>query len=423
MTWDLSAKSASNVTPNELADSGYAWRRLGYTALIGVICNASLWASVALMPAIQAEFALTRAEASHPYIAIMAGFLLGSPILGRMTDRLGITVVLIASTLTVSLGYVAGVMATNLPLFLLAQFVVGLGSAVGFAPLTADLTHWFTRRRGLAVSVGTGLISLSGLFWAAVTTGALQHGSWREVHLYIACGVLSAIPLSFLLRKRVPRGLLDAADAASDPRMTSIILPAPAVKWVLALAGICCCTAMAVPSIHIVAICSDLGYTFVQGSQLMSTMIVAGVISRLAIGLIIDRIGPLPILLLSSTVQMLSLLLYIPMQGLISLHLVTVIFGLAQGGILPAYPLIVRQYLPARSAGSVIGFVGMGTLFGMAFGGWLSGWLYDLSGAYALPFVSAIAWNLVNLAVVGLFSWRFGTCRTSAGTSPLTTST
>lgn len=402
MTDSIAAAASGKASPPLLTDTPYAWRRLGYGMLIGVICNAAHWTSVSLMPSLQAEFALTRAEASHPYIAIMLGFLVGSPFLGRMTDRFGITRVLICATVVVSLSYCAGGMAPNIYIFLISQFFVGLGSAVGFAPLAADISHWFRRRRGLALSLASCAGYFSGLFWTKIIAQTLQNGTWRDVHMVIGIGVLGVIPLSFLLRRRVPTHVLDAADIDSAKKAQDAGLSPRVVKWMLAVAGLGCCVAMAIPQIHIVAICGDFGFSLAQGNDVLSAMIMAGIASRIVVGLLIDKLGPIPILLIGSTLQMLALVLYIQMNGSASLYLVSIIFGFAQGGILPAYPLIVREYLPARSAGEVIGFISMWTLFGMAFGGWLSGWLYDQTGSYATAFLNGIGWNLLNILLISL---------------------
>jgi MFS family permease len=341
------AASAPTVT-----DSSYSWRRLFYSVLIGVVSNASLWTSVTLMLSLQAEFALTRTEASYPYIAIMLGFLIGSPALGRWSDRYGITRVLLGASVVGSLAYVAGGLAHNIWLFLLSQVFVGLGTAVGFAPLTADISHWSRRRRGLAVAIVSSSGYVSGVFWTSVIADVLQDGSWRDVHMIIGAGLLAIVPLSLLLRRRVPVHLLDEADRHSAQNAKDAGISPVAIKWILAIAGVSCCIAMAIPQIHIVALCKDLGYTISQGSELLSMILLGGIVS----GAMIDRVGPVRILLIGSVLQMLTLCLYIPFDGLASLQAVSLIFGLAQGGILPSYPLIVREYLPERSAGMVIGF-------------------------------------------------------------------
>ena len=123
------------------------------------------------------------------------------------------------------------------------------------------------------------------------------------------------------------------------------------------LAGLACCVAMSMPQVHIVAYCADLGYGPARGAEMLSLMLGFGVVSRLAFGLIADRIGGIGTLIVGSVLQCLALLFYIPFDGLASLYVVSAFFGLAQGGIVPSYALIVRDYFPARQAGFRISLV------------------------------------------------------------------
>lgn len=381
-------------------DSPVSWRRLVYAALIGLISNASLWTSVALMPSLQDQFDLTRTEASYPYIAIMAGFLIASPALGRLSDRHGIARVLFFASFVGSAGYITGGFAQSFSVFLVSQIIVGVGTAAGFAPLSADISHWFRRRRGLAVAIVSSTGYISGIFWSSIIAQVLHHGSWRDVHLIIGVALLTVAPLSYLLRLRVPESLLDEADRHSKQPSGTAGMSAVAIKWLLAIAGVSCCIAMAMPQVHLVSLCLDLGLTISQGNDLLATMLLGGIASRIISGAIIDKVGATRILVVGSALQMVALSLYIPFDGLASLYLVSLISGLAQGGILPSYPVIVRDYLPARSAGAAIGFVATATQFGMAFGGWLSGWIFDHTGSYFVAFLNGILWNAFNLALI-----------------------
>ncbi|MEX2481438.1 MAG: MFS transporter, partial [Gammaproteobacteria bacterium] len=163
--------------------------------------------------------------------------------------------------------------------------------------------------------------------------------------------------------------------------------------------GISCCIAMAMPQVHIVALCVDLGYGSGRGAQLLSVMLASGIVSRLAFGLMADRFGPLPTLLISSSLQALSLLMFIPFDGLTPLFMVSLLFGLAQGGIVPTYAAIIREYFAPEQAGARIGLVLSATLLGMAVGGWMSGVIYDLTLSYDAAFMNGFAWNLLNVAI------------------------
>jgi predicted MFS family arabinose efflux permease len=148
-----------------------------------------------------------------------------------------------------------------------------------------------------------------------------------------------------------------------------------------------------------VAYCGDLGYGPARGAQMLSLMLGFGIVSRLASGFIADRIGGVGTLILGSTLQCLALMLYLPFDGLMSLYVISILFGLSQGGIVPSYALIVRQYFPAREAGGRIGLTLMASTVGMAIGGWMSGEIYDLTGSYQAAFLNGIAWNLLNMGI------------------------
>jgi MFS family permease len=172
---------------------------------------------------------------------------------------------------------------------------------------------------------------------------------------------------------------------------------------------------MSMPQVHIVAYCADLGYGPAQGAQMLSLMLGFGVVSRLASGVIADRIGGLATLLLGSGLQCLALLFYLPFDGLMPLYIVSALFGLSQGGIVPSYALIVRDYFPAREAGARVSLVLMATIVGMALGGWMSGWIYDLTGSYQAAFLNGIAWNLLNMSIA--FWLLLGRLRPSGATA------
>jgi len=160
------------------------------------------------------------------------------------------------------------------------------------------------------------------------------------------------------------------------------------------------------PQVHIVAYCSDLGFGAARGAEMLSLMLAFGIVSRLVSGWISDHIGGLRTLLLGSVLQGIALLLFVPYGGLTTLYVVSALFGLFQGGIVPAYALIVREYFTPKEAGARVGTVLMATLFGMALGGWMSGAIFDLTGSYRAAFLNGIGWNLLNISVVAFLLYR-----------------
>jgi len=382
-------------------DSRYSWARLAVTLAIATIGNVGMWSVIVIMPAVQAEFGVSRADSSLPYTLTMLGFGLGNLLIGRAVDRFGISFALIGASLLSGLGYLAAAASPTILILSVAHFVIGLGSAASFGPLIADISHWFQRRRGIAVAVAASGNYLSGAIWPMVLAGVLLDNGWRAVCLALAVIVtVLLIPLALLLRRRVPELSMTAAANFSLANRAACGLSPRALAWLLALAGLGCCVAMSMPQVHIVALCVDRGFGPAVGAEMLSLMLLGGVVSRLISGLIADQLGGVLTLLIGSVLQMLALFLYLPAGGLVSLYVVSLVFGLAQGGIVPAYALIVREYMPAREAGERVGFVIMATILGMALGGWMSGWIHDLTGSYQLAFLNGIVWNALNIAIM-----------------------
>jgi MFS family permease len=382
-------------------DSRYSWARLAVTLAIATIGNVGMWSVIVIMPAVQAEFGVSRAESSMPYTLTMLGFGLGNLLIGRAVDRFGITTALIGASMLSGLGYLAASISPTILILSVVHFVIGLGSAASFGPLIADISHWFQRRRGIAVAVAASGNYLSGAIWPMVLAGVMSDNGWRAVCLALAVIVtVLLIPLALLLRRRVPELSMTAAANISLANRAACGLSPRALAWLLAFAGLGCCVAMSMPQVHIVALCVDRGFGPAVGAEMLSLMLLGGVVSRLVSGLIADRLGGVLTLLIGSVLQMLALFLYLPAGGLVSLYVVSLVFGLAQGGIVPAYALIVREYMPAREAGARVGFVIMATILGMALGGWMSGWIHDLTGSYQLAFLNGIVWNALNIAIM-----------------------
>ncbi len=382
-------------------DSRYSWLRLLITLAIATVVNVGMWAVIVVMPAIEAEFGADRAAASMPYTLAMIGFAFGNMWLGKLVDRLGVTMALIGAAVLSAVSYLLATHAPNIALLSVAHLLLGLGTSIGFGPLIADISHWFMRRRGIAVALVASGNYLSGAIWPTLLSGILQRDGWQQVYLSLAVITLVAvIPLSLLLRRQVPVEAHGTAAAAAQVKAQSVGFSPRALQYILGLAGIGCCVAMSMPQVHIVSYCVGLGYGPVVGAEMLSLMLLGGVVSRIISGLVADRLGGLSTLLIGSVLQCIALFLFLPYDGMVSLYVVSMLFGLAQGGIVPSYALIVREYMPPQEAGARVGFVMMMTILGMALGGWMSGWIYDVTGSYQLAFINGILWNGLNIAIV-----------------------
>ncbi len=394
-----------------LIDSRYAAMRLLATLALVTLGNGAMYVLAVMLPEVQKEFGISRADASLPYTLIMIGFGLGGILCGRWADRYGIARVLALGAFGSFAGFVISGLAPNIVVFALAHgLLLGL-LAIGssFVPLIADTSLWWNKRRGLAVGIATSGNFLSGTVWPPIVQWGIVNYGWR--HTYIALGLVCGIGMALLcmrLRQRPPVVVAAKAGASASHHAGNLPfgMSMSLAQWLLFTAAVGCCVAMAMPQVHIVAYCTDLGFNAARGAEMLSVMLGFGIVSRLASGWISDHIGGLRTLLLGSVLQAVALALFLPFDSLASLYVISAMFGLFQGGIVPSYAIIVREHFPPQEAGARVGMVVLGVQIGMALGGWLSGKVFDLTGSYHAAFINGIGWNLLNIAIVTVLLLR-----------------
>ena len=400
----MDARAATDRVAGGQIESTYAWLRLAVSTGIGTVGCFGMWSYVVALPAVQADLGVARAEASLPYTALMLGFGVGCIVLGRLVDRVGIAVPIAAAAVLLGIGYIVAGLSANLwQLALVHAVLIGFGSSAAFGPLVADISHWFSRRRGLAVAICSCGNYLSGVIWPPIVQHFIASHGWRPTHIGIGIVCIVAIlPMTLVLRRPAPTESRIADGTAAARAQDAIGLSPGVLQALLAAAGVACCVAMAMPQVHIVAYCGDLGYGPARGAEMLALMLGFGLPSRLASGFIADRIGGVATLLLSSVLQGLALLFYLGFDSLTSLYVISALFGLFQGGLVPTYAIIVREYFAPAEAATRLGVALTATTMGMALGGWMSGAIFDLTGSYQAAFANGLAWNVLHIAIV---SW------------------
>jgi MFS family permease len=374
--------------------------RLALALLIGSIGSVGMWSVVVVLPVVQAEFAATRGAVSLAFTMTMLGFGLGGVVTGRITDRFGIVTAMAVSIGLLGLAYVMAGLSTTLSQFIAIYFLIGLGTAATFAPLMAEASHWFERYRGLAVTIVASGNYVGGAIWPPLVNWAVQSAGWRTTH--IAIGIFCAVSMALvllLLRAQIGEATRRNHENAPPPQV-DLQISTNALTVILCIASISCCVAMAMPQVHIVAYCGDLGYGVARGAEMLSLMMAFGIVSRIGSGFLADRIGGIRTLLIGSVAQGFALLFYLFFDSLSSLYLISAMFGLFQGGIVPSYAIIVREAMPAREAATRVGMVIFASVFGMSFGGWVSGVIFDATGSYGAAFLNGLGWNALNITIM-----------------------
>jgi len=395
----------------------YRYLRLIAALLLMMVGGSAMNAIIVALKPVGNEFAVSRGLASVPYMLFMLGFGVGGVALGRVADRFGIVVPAILASIALPAGFFAAAQATALWQYCAAMGVLAglLGASVTFSPIVSDISHWFFRRRGLAVGIVLSGSYAAGAIWPPILQYFIDSVGWREAFtgfgIFTLCVML---PLSAILFRKAPIQQ-DPAGPGGVRRPLDFSLAQ--LQCLICAAGIGCCAAMAMPQVHIVAYASDLGYTAARGAEMLSLMLGFGIVSRLASGWISDRIGGLNTLLLGSFLQLTVLAGFLFGDSMTALYLLSVAFGLAQGGIVPSYAIIIRAYFPSRDAGWRIGTAFLFTIVGMALGGWMAGALYDLTGSYTVSFLNAIGFNIFNMAIAGTLRRRAKFTPVAAGSA------
>ena len=385
-------------------DSRQAWLRLFLVFTMSVLGTAGMWSVVIIMPSIQNEFQLDRAASTYPYVTTMFGYGFGNVIIGRMLDKIGIKKPIIFALSLLITSYLLSTLANNILWLSIIQFFLGFSAAAFFGPMMADISKYFNKRKGLAVSLVASGQHLCGAIWPFIIKDFLIEGDWRNAHLFIALICSIFIPILFYFIGNKSPNSKNNTLVLEEIKNTNSNLKLPIsnqrVQTLLMIAGVFCCVAMAMPQVHIVPLCIDSGFGLGVGTEILSFMLFAAVTSRVLFGLLSDKIGPIQTLILGSALQAISLSMFLPFDSQLSLYIVAIFFGLSQGGIVPIYAVIISKFLPANEVAERVGLLIFATIIGMSLGGWLSGEIYDYTSSYSLAFLNGIFWNIINLIII-----------------------
>lgn len=363
---------------------------------------------VALKP-IAADFNWPRAVPSMAYASLMMGAGIGGVAMGWWMDKRGIMQPVLFGAVMVGLGaLLASQSEGRWSLYVANGVLIGLlGKAAMIAPLIANATRWFDRRRGLAVAIIASGQGVAGAIWPPVVRYLNDAVGWRGTYLYFGVfALVTMVPLALLLKPKasIAPPTRTYGSNADDGRILG--LSPTAVQGILWVAVVGCCTAMAVPIVHLVSHVTDLGYPRARAAEVLSVLFAAAFVSRIAFGVLADRIGAVLTLVIGSSCQAVVLLAMPAVQSLGGLYLAALLFGLGFAGIMPCYSLIIRLLFPAAQAGWRIASQYLFASLGMALGGWLGGFVFDVTGTYTYAFLTGLCFNVMNLVLVGFLFVR-----------------
>jgi MFS family permease len=370
-----------------------------------VLGGGSIYLPVVALKEIAAEFGDRRAV---PSMAYMLGFFamgVGGVFMGWLADRTSPRVPLLIAGVSILAGGWLAASGGEWTLYLGYVIPLGfLGNSATFTPAMNNIQDWFDRRRSLAVSLISVGPALSGFTWPQVYRWLLPDHGWRQS--LVIYGVTAGV-LMFLCALYIRPSPVARAKAARPPEDLSVLpMPSRSLMALLSAAGFCCCAAMAVPFVHMVAFCGDLGLNPARGSEAISLILLAAVAATFALGRLADFIGPLRVSILCALIQVASLLGFVFVDSLSGIYTLSVVHGIPYIAIVQGYALILRQLYGPSIAGWRLGVVMLFAMAGMAVGGWMGGAIFDATLSYRPAFQLAFAFNLLNLMLLGLLFFR-----------------
>ena len=382
-------------------DSPYAWRLAFLSTFCILLGGGAIYLPVVGLKEIAAEFGNRRAV---PSMAYMLGFFamgVGGVFMGWLADRTSPRVPLLVAGVSILAG--GWLAASGGEWTLYAGYLIPLGflgNAATFTPAMNNVQGWFERRRSTAVSLVSVGPALSGFTWPQVYRWLLPDHGWRES--LVIYGVTAGI-LMFLCAFYVRPSPVQRAKATRVPEdLSGLPMSSKRLMTLLSAAGFCCCAAMAVPFVHMVAFCGDLGLNPARGSEAISLILLTAVAATFAMGRLSDHIGPLQVSLLCSAIQVVSLTGYALVENLSGIYILSVIHGIPYIAIVQGYALILRRLYGSTIAGWRLGVVMLFAMAGMAVGGWIGGAVFDATLSYRPAFQLALAFDILNLMLLGL---------------------
>jgi len=390
---------------------------LGASLTLIFVGSGSLFLIAVTLKDLSSEFGWPREVPSLAFSLQFIGGGMGGIMMGYLLDRVGAVVLPLIAACAIATGAILTTFVQEqwqlYAIYLVLFGFLGQGSL--YAPLMANISKWYDRRRGMVVGIVASGQSLAGIVWPPIFGVAITEIGWRNG--FVGFGVIAAcimLPMCFFFARKPPAletlqaaealdGLDSKGNVRRGARKSDTSLSMLQLQMVLCAAIIGCCISMSLPLAHMVAHASDKGLPLTDAVTVLSVTLMAAFVSRvLLVGFLSDRFGGLWALFCFSALQAVSVGLLTASDSVALLYIVGISFGLGYGGIFPVYAVIVREYMPPQEAGRRTGIVFLFGALAMGFGSWMGGALFDATGSYTTPFLLGVAANCVNLVIVGM---------------------
>ncbi|WP_428686157.1 MFS transporter [Reyranella sp.] len=391
----------SVTPPGRGVDSAYAWRLAWVSMACVALGGGGIYLPMVGLKEMAADFGDQRAVPSFAYMVGFFGMGVGGVFMGWLADRTSPRVPLLIAGVCIALGGWVASRGGEIALYAGYAVLLGfLGNAGTFTPAMNNVQGWFEKRRNMAIALISIGPAVAGSVWPQVYRLLLPEIGWRDTLLVYGLSAGGLLLLGALYVRAAPT--LRGPGGRRREEKVHLPLPSSTIMLLLSAAGFCCCAAMAIPFVHMVAFCGDLGYPAARGTEAVSLVLVSAIVATFVMARLAQRIGPLPVSLLCSVIQIGSLVGFLYVRNINGIYALSLLHGIPFIAIVQGYALNLRFLYGPTIAGWRLGVVMLFAMAGMAAGGWLGGFIFDATLSYTSAFQSALAFNLLNLMLLGI---------------------
>jgi MFS family permease len=396
---------------NPSSGSNYGWVVVAVGALMTCVGFGTMMSLAVFLQPISEAMGWSHAGISGAATLDFLAMALAAFFWGAMSDRFGTRIVVLSGGILLAIGLIAASQAQSLWQFQLCfGIVIGIAAGSFYAPMMAIASAWIEKQRSLAVALVSAGMGVAPVTIAPTASWLITTYDWRTAMLVIGIGAaVLLVPASFLVRpapqERGRTAATNVAEAGPTEWTAAQALRTPQFVT-LALAHFACCAAHSGPIFHMVSYAMVCGIAPLTAVTVYSVAGLSGLGGRLLLGTMADRVGAKPVLVGGLLVQALSIATYLAVARLGEFYALSVVFGIAYGGVMPLYAVLVREFFGARIMGTVFGAVSAFASLGMALGPWAGGYVFDTFHGYTWLHAGSFAIGLAAVAVALSFPSR-----------------
>ncbi len=321
---------------------------------------------------------------------------------GKLSDRYGVRKVMTGGTVLTVLGFLFLSRIGSLLQLYLGFLLLGIGASAFYIPVTTTVTRWFDERRGLAIGITVTSLAFGMAFFPPILERMIARWGWRNMFIIIGLFALIVLSVSTYLMKRSPNSLEGNNDEETGYTLKGALKTR--YFWIIYFMFLVAQFSAMTITVHLVPYSNDVGIPSFYAATLLTAVGIANMFGRIFGGWTSDKLGIIKGVIIFFMLQTIAIFALPLSTFLWVLYPIALLFGLAYGGWVMIYPVIISKLFGTKHSGEILGALGTVAGIGGALGPLLAGHIYDITGIYDLAFLisGAMCLGALGLSIVFL---------------------